>query len=101
MYFTKQYTKNIQSDITLTSSRFFKREKTIWLRRFWEHRIRNEQDLHQHFDYIHFNPVKHGYVNNPKDWKWSTFHRFVEKDWYDCEWGSSEPKNIIEFCVGE
>lgn len=101
MYFSKQYKKEDQSTITPTSSRFFKREKTIWQRRFWEHRIRNEKDLYQHFDYIHYNPVKHGYVNNPKDWEWSTFHKFVENGWYDSEWGMCEPKSISKDCVGE
>ncbi len=36
------------------------RESSIWQRRFWEHQIRDEEDFAQHFDYIHFNPVKHG-----------------------------------------
>ncbi len=49
-------------------------ERGIWQRRFWEHTIRNEQDYIQHIDYTHYNPVKHGYVTYPKDWKYSSFH---------------------------
>ncbi len=37
-------------------------EKKVWQRRFWEHLLRNEADWHAHMDYIHYNPVKHGYV---------------------------------------
>ena len=45
------------------SSKAKKREKGIWQRRYWEHVIRDEKDLKNHFDYIHYNPVKHGLVN--------------------------------------
>ena len=49
----------------------------MWQRRFWEHLIRDEMDLARHLDYIHYNPVKHGYVANVVDWPYSTFHRYV------------------------
>lgn len=32
----------------------------IWQHRFWDHAIRNQSDLNNHIDYIHYNPVKHG-----------------------------------------
>jgi putative transposase len=31
----------------------------LWQARFWDLIIRNEDDLSKHFDYIHWNPVKH------------------------------------------
>jgi putative transposase len=34
-------------------------ERGIWLRRFWEHCIRDELDYGQHMDYIHYNPELH------------------------------------------
>lgn len=43
------------------------RETTIWQRRFWEHLIRDDHDFEKHVDYIHWNPVKHGYVQQPRD----------------------------------
>lgn len=49
----------------------------IWQPRFWEHRIRDETDLARHLDYVHYNPVKHGYVESPGAWRASTFARFV------------------------
>lgn len=51
------------------------REKGIWQRRFWEHQIRNEQDLHNHVNYTHQNPVKHRLVENAQDWPYSTLNR--------------------------
>jgi putative transposase len=38
--------------------------KLVWQPRFWEHFIRDKEDLRRHLDYIHYNPVKHGYVNS-------------------------------------
>lgn len=49
------------------ASRKHKKEQTICQRRFWEHRIRNEWDFENHVDYIHYNPVKHGYASRPSD----------------------------------
>ncbi|CAG0911432.1 unnamed protein product, partial [Cyprideis torosa] len=40
-----------------------KGEIDLWQRRYWEHQIRDERDLQTHVDYIHYNPVKHGYAN--------------------------------------
>lgn len=36
-----------------------KKEKGIWQRRFYEHTIRDENDLNKHIDYIHYNSYKH------------------------------------------
>ena len=43
-------------------SRKSKQERTIWQRRYWEHTIDDEDDLDNHIDYIHINPVHHGMV---------------------------------------
>ncbi|MCM1338677.1 MAG: transposase [Muribaculaceae bacterium] len=72
-----------------------KREKRIFQRRYWEHTIRNEEELNNQIDYIHYNPVKHGYAQNVKDWKHSSFHKFVTQGYYKETWGSFEDtKNI-------
>ena len=99
--FTQLYRQNNRSDVNLSDSRLKKGEKTFWQRRFWEHWIRNENDFKNHIDYIHYNPVKHGYVGKVKNWQWSTFHRYVKLGWYDEEWGSTEPVNVIQTCAGE
>ena len=51
-----------------------KGERGIWQRRFWEHLIRDAEDLDQHMDYIHWNPVKHRLVSDPDAWPYSTWH---------------------------
>jgi putative transposase len=37
-------------------------------------------------DYIHYSPVKHGYVERVADWPHSTFHRFVARGIYLPNW---------------
>ncbi len=71
-----------------TESRLNRREGTIWQRRFWEHKIRDENDLKTHCDYIHYNPVKHGLVARPAQWEFSTFHDYVTQGVYPDDWGS-------------
>ena len=68
---------------------------SLWQDRFWDHVIRDECDLNNHFDYIHWNPVKHGYVEWPDDWPHSTFSFWLERGYYEPEWGrGGEPTHI-------
>ena len=60
---------------SLSRSRQRRKESGLWQRRFLEHLIRDEVDFSQHVEYIHWNPVKHGYVRSVADWPYSTFHR--------------------------
>ena len=70
-----------------SSSKLAKREKGIWQRRYWEHVIRDDQDLARHVNYIHFNPVKHGLESCVCDWLHSSFHRYVERGDLPADWG--------------
>jgi putative transposase len=78
-------------------------ERGFWQRRFWEHVVRDGQELERLCDYIHYNPVKHGYTTRPADWPWSTFSRFVACGDYSSEWGSTMPTSIdgVVSIVGE
>jgi putative transposase len=69
-------------------------EKGIWQRRFWEHLLRDEEDWRSHMDYIHYNPVKHGYVETPGAWPHSSFRQAIKDGLYDPGWGSEEPVGI-------
>ena len=57
----------------------------IWQNRYWEHTIKNKQDLYKHIDYIHYNSIKH-YNISPKDWKYSSFKNFVDIGLYENDW---------------
>jgi putative transposase len=64
-------------------------ERSIWQRRFWEHTIRDEQDFIAHMDYVHINPVKHGWVSRASDWPYSSFHRYVSEGIYPVDWAGN------------
>jgi putative transposase len=72
----------------VSNSRLQRGERGIWQRRYWEHTIRDEDDFARHVDYIHFNPVKHGYVEGPAAWPYSSFHRMVRLGFYPAEWAN-------------
>lgn len=69
-----------------SASRVAKGERGIWQRWYWEHTLRNDDDLRRRVDYIHYNPVKHGHVRYVKEWPHSTFHRYVERGVYPDDW---------------
>ncbi|MGI9457870.1 MAG: REP-associated tyrosine transposase [Aeoliella sp.] len=69
----------------------------VWQKRFYEHQIESEEDLEQTCDYIHYNPVKHGYVEAPADWPHSTYHRFVKSGQYELSWGRSHHEIELGF----
>jgi putative transposase len=46
-------------------------------------------------DYIHYNPVKYGYVKQVKHWSHSTFHKYVAQGFVDENWGGVDEKGIF------
>jgi len=71
------FSRSIQSGESINASRLRKGERGIWQRRFWEHQIRDENDLARHIDYVHINPVKHGHAVKANDWPYSSIHRYI------------------------
>ncbi|ELP29507.1 hypothetical protein RBSWK_06584 [Rhodopirellula baltica SWK14] len=78
-------------EANVTKSQRNRGERGIWQPRFWEHTVRDEEDLERCADYIHWNPRKHQLVGRVRDWKWSSFHRFVEQGHYEIDWGGTAP----------
>lgn len=68
-----------------------KGERAVWQRRFYEHLVRDEQDLNRCVDYIHWNPVKHQLETRVRDYPWSSFHRYVGARHYNIDWGGVNP----------
>jgi putative transposase len=61
-------------------------ESDVWQRRFWEHVIRDERDYENHFNYLHYNPVKHELCTCPHLWEASSFAHWVQRDVYEPDW---------------
>ncbi len=87
--FKASFSRQVPPGEHRSATRIAKRERGIWQRRYWEHLIRDEDDLQRHVDYIHFNPVKHGYVIKAFDWPYSTMHRYVAREWLAAGWGAA------------
>lgn len=85
--FKYSFTKQYKQKYLLT--------KKLWQNRFWEHTIRNNDDLNKHLDYIHYNSIKHENVL-PKDWKYSSFKKFVKSGLYENNWCNFEDKYKIK-----
>ncbi len=94
------FSRNIPKGEYRSDSRKSKGERGIWQRRYWEHLIRNDLDNERHVDYIHFNPVKHGYVSKALEWKYSSIHRYVESGIVAPDWGMNE-ESVENYEFGE
>jgi putative transposase len=77
MLIKRHFSMSLPKTENIKMTRLNKRERGIWQRRFWEHTIRDERDFYNHIEYIHHNPVKHGYVSNSQDWPYSSIHQFA------------------------
>lgn len=73
------FSKSPENGERNSKSRVRKQERDIWQRRFWEHAILDERGFERHLDYVHYNPVKHGYTVRVMDWPHSSFHRYVRR----------------------
>jgi putative transposase len=86
--FKKRFTDNFKKRNGIMTNFNF------WQGRFWDHVIRNDKDFKIHLDYIHYNPVKHGYVTKPETWRHSTYLEWVEKGAYEIGWGHKEIEDL-------
>ena len=80
------FSRTVAEGELISQSRAKRGERGIWQRRFWEHLILDQEDFNRHADYIHWNPVKHGWVRRVADWPHSSFHEFVRRGVYTEDW---------------
>ncbi len=92
----RRFSMSIRPDEVVDKSRRVKHERGLWQRRYWEHLIRDAEDWRRHMDYLHYNPVKHGYVQNPIDWPYSSLATCQHNGWYESGWGSEVDENILK-----
>jgi putative transposase len=93
------FSRQIHKDERISKSREQRGERGICQRRFWEHLIRDEEDYRKHVEYIHWNPVKYGWVQQVRDWSYSSFHRYVAAGKYGEDWGGNA--NLSGIDAGE
>src|SRR4051812_21329250 len=84
--FTQRWITNGGAKRAVSNGKWNDGRRGVWQPKFYEHTIRNQEDLNRHLDYIHYNPVKHGLVHCPHQWEWSSFHRWVREEGYAQSW---------------
>lgn len=68
-------------------------QRRVWYR-FMDRMIRNDAHFHIALNYIHYNPVKHGYVKDAYDWPWSSLNNYFDaygRDWLRTTWKMYPP----------
>ena len=80
------FSRRVERAEAIGSSRLRKGERGIWQRRFWEHQIRDDQDLQRHVDYLHLHPVKHGHIARAAQWPWSSIHHYIRTGLLTADW---------------
>ena len=76
------------------------RGRKVWYQ-YWDRCIRNEGDFYTRFNYIHHNPVKHGYASQPEDYAFSSYQYYVRRfgeEWLQSAW---EKFPILDFTPTE
>lgn len=99
--FSKTWLSAGGTEQEIRSSKIRRRRRGVWQSRFWEHAIKDEADYARHFDYIHWNPVKHNLVQSVCDWPYSTFHRWVRLGVYSRGWGGREAEPLDFSVLGD
>lgn len=68
-------------------------KRKVWFK-YSDRVMRNETQLGHALNYIHYNPVKHGYVDDVYDWPWSSLGMYFEdfgKEWLRENWRKCPP----------
>lgn len=84
--FTRHWREAGGAEQPRRASNVGRRERAVWQRRYWEHTCRDIEDFKNHLDYVHWNPVKHGYITCPHLWPWSSFMKWVNRGVYSIDW---------------
>ena len=82
---TTSHTWNIEDGLT--------GKRRVWYK-FFDTCIRNEGHLHTAFNYIHYNPIKHGLVRDVYEWPWSSLSIYYDdkgRDWLKEHWQMYTP----------
>ena len=94
----RHFSRAIEKGERISQSRAKRGERGPWQRRFWEHFIRDQGDFNHHVDYVHWNPVRHGWVRRVSDWPHSSFHTFRRRGIYPEDWAG---ENVPSLAAGE
>ena len=67
--------------------------RQVWYK-FADRCMRDERQARRALNYVHYNPVRHGYSDDPLEWPWSSVHLYVEergREWLREAWKADPP----------
>ena len=70
--------------------------RSVW-QSYWDRCIRNERELWLAFNYIHQNPLKHGYVSQMEQWDFSSYQFWLKKQGSEWMMGCLAQYPIVDF----
>jgi REP element-mobilizing transposase RayT len=76
---SKQFA-NFFSSYTQSFNKVYDRKGSLFIKNFKRTPIFDERQWQETFLYIHLNPIKHGFVKNHQNWKWSSWHAYQHED---------------------
>jgi putative transposase len=57
----------------------------FWQKRYYDRNVRSQKEFVRKLRYTHRNPVTADLVQNPEDWKWSSFRHYLTGEWCGVE----------------
>jgi len=93
------FSRHLPAETHVTQAQKNRREKGIWQRGFWEHRLSDHADYLAHREYMWRLPVAMGHVDRPTDWKFSSIHRDMARQSTARSW-SNQDKLLLDFDQG-
>ncbi len=71
---------NLLNSYAKAYNKIYSRKGSLFLDYLKRIRVDNEAYLLNIFNYIHNNPKNHGFVENPEDWKFSSYNSYLNQD---------------------
>jgi putative transposase len=72
--------RDIKHHSSTQVNHLLERNGRVWQEDFYPEIIDEEKFFHQKLDYIHNNPIKHGYVEYPDEWRYSSYRNYFLDD---------------------
>jgi len=70
--------------------------RMVWWN-YWDTCIHSQRDYMNRLQYVFWNPVKHGLVDEPEKYPYSNYTDFLAQEWFDIGSTPIEVENVPEF----
>ena len=74
-HFSKYCDSSYYEHLEQSNSRWRAGYRAVWQKKYYEHTIRNEKDFLEKVTYMQNNPIKHGLVDDAREWQYSSFFK--------------------------